>query len=42
VADGMEPKAAADRARQAVDSGAAMRLVQSWRQAAQRARAETG
>lgn len=42
VADSMEPRAAAERAREAVDSGAARGALETWRRAAESRRPRTG
>jgi anthranilate phosphoribosyltransferase len=42
VADSMEPRAAAERAREALDSGAARRLLETWRRTAEARRPRSG
>ncbi|HEY3498648.1 MAG TPA: anthranilate phosphoribosyltransferase, partial [Polyangiaceae bacterium] len=42
VAEGLAPRAAADRAREAIESGAARRVLERWRDAARARRASPG
>jgi anthranilate phosphoribosyltransferase len=42
VADGMEPRAAAERARESIDSGAAGRVLETWRRTAEARRPRSG
>jgi len=42
VADGMEPRAAAERAREALDSGAALRALETWRRTTAARRPRSG